>query len=95
MVLPLLHHPDPAAVRTDPRGAIGYPPLVLLKTGVAYLESTGTTPAKWLFLAATVALELLLLTAAARFVLFPFRLHMLSMRPVRLPSSLNNRSCPC
>ncbi len=75
MGLPLFHHPDPTTIRTYPCGPIGHTPFILLQTGIAYLEPTRATPAKWQFHIATVAFEFFFLTTAAWFVLFFFRLH--------------------
>jgi hypothetical protein len=44
------HHPDPLTVRADPGWTITDPPFVLFETGFADHKTTGTTPAKLLFL---------------------------------------------
>jgi hypothetical protein len=52
------HHTDPAAVRTDPGGAVAHPPFVLDETNLADLKTTGAVPAKRQYLLAAVALKL-------------------------------------
>jgi len=52
----LLHHSDPLTIGTDPGRAVADTPLVFLKTGITYLETTGTTPTEDLFFFAAMTL---------------------------------------
>ncbi|MFC1513095.1 hypothetical protein ACFL5J_01460, partial [Thermodesulfobacteriota bacterium] len=54
-----LHHPHPAAIRANPSGAVGNPPLVFLKTLLTDLKTAGTVPAERQLLLTTMALILL------------------------------------
>ncbi len=52
----VLRHPDAFAIRTDPGGTVADAPFVFLKTGIAYLETAGTTPTEHLFFLAAMTL---------------------------------------
>lgn len=58
------HHPDPAAVRTDPGRTVGQPPFVFLKAVIADLETAGAVPAEGQLAPATMAGKALLSSAS-------------------------------